>query len=254
MSNHSEAQDWKQYERWHDLCNAVCNAQGHLGNSELSFLLCKAQRKTEQKHIEAAARNLSNWRTGTNTPSKQNARLLADFFNINDDDVLSKQWWELYKRSQSRSTSPYASNPATEGNRKKPVLKRLTIAGIGVVVVISTFFLMRSSSDAASDQDAAMRLNNIPWTRNVSLHVGEEAVVHGKRGDCGQLPKAEDKIQKDLPNDLTTGVLTTGKLGMRTSRRCDGATPAREIVFKALYAGRETFFLYGDDVTVTVVE
>lgn len=113
---------------------------------------------------------------------------------------------------------------------------------------------MQSGSDAASDQDAAMRLNNIPWTRNVSLHVGEEAVVHGKRGDCGQLPKSEDKIQKDLPNHLTTGVLTTGKLGMRTSRRCDGATPAREIIFKALYPGRETFFLYGDDVTVTVVE
>ena len=254
MSDHSHIQNWKQYERWHDLCNAVCNAQGHLGNSELSFLLCKAQRKSEQKHIEAAARNLSNWRTGTNTPSKRNARLLADVLNINDDDVLSKQWWELYKRSHSRNTSPYASKPSNEHEIQKSALKRLTIAGVGVLVVSGAFFLTQSGSDAANDQDAAMRLNNIPWTRNVSLHVGEEAVVHGKRGDCGQLPKAEDKIQKDLPNHLTTGVLSTGKLGMRTSRRCDGATPAREIVFKALYPGRETFFLYGDDITVTGVE
>lgn len=81
-----------------------------------------------------------------------------------------------------------------------------------------------------------------------------EAAVYGKRGLCNKLPKQPEKIEQAFPKNLITGIHKTGILGMRTSRRCNGPTPAREIIFTGINSGKETFYLYGDDINVTVFD
>lgn len=82
----------------------------------------------------------------------------------------------------------------------------------------------------------------------VTLDVGESVVIYGYRGDCGALPTAG---QVELPV-LKTGTLSTGRNGKRNSKRCNGMTPAVEIIFTATTPGREVFELQGDDISVRV--
>jgi hypothetical protein len=88
----------------------------------------------------------------------------------------------------------------------------------------------------------------IKYRERVTLNVGESVVIHGYRGECGALPApAEIKLPA-----LKTGTLSIGREGVRNSNRCDGKTPAVEIIFTATTPGRETFEVQGDDVTVRV--
>ncbi len=232
-----------------------------MGNSELAFQFCQKQGRTSQRDTEAVARNLSNWRSGSNLPSRKNLRTLTEILRISDDDALQRRWFELYKQAGQRSAhqSIEVSNVNIENRNVFVLLSprswRATalLLMVFAVAVVMVFWMVVPPNLRITSQER-MELNNIPWRKHVSLHVGEEVVVHGKRGNCGELPKSPEKIRAGLPNHLLTGVLKTGKLGMRTSRRCEGPTPAREIVFKGLYPGKETFFLYGDDITVLVTE
>jgi hypothetical protein len=95
---------------------------------------------------------------------------------------------------------------------------------------------------------AAQSAKEIKYRENVTLKVGQSVVVYGYRGDCGQLPTSG---QVELPT-LQTGTLSTGKAGVRNSKRCNGKTPAVEIIFTATTPGREKFELQGDDITVRV--
>jgi hypothetical protein len=90
--------------------------------------------------------------------------------------------------------------------------------------------------------------NQIAYRESLTLKVGEAAVVYGYRGDCGALPVAG---QVRVPA-LKTGALSIGKPGVRESRRCNGITPAYEIIFTATAPGRESFELQGDRIRVVV--
>ena len=247
--------------RWHDLLIEVCRNRGLHQNSDLAYLLCKKQGKTSQKSTEAAIRSVSNWKTGSHLPSRTNLRNLTEILDIAADAELRDHWFDLYARESlsksagSAGTKNRSTSYPIKLDRQKP---RIWLVVIGLtaclsLVVASFLWLFLPAGIRITDRER-MELNNIPWRKQTSLHVGEEVVVHGKRGNCGELPKPSEKIQSELPSHLDTGILKTGKLGMRTSRRCDGPTPAREIIFKGLYPGKETFFLYGDDITVIVVE
>jgi hypothetical protein len=95
---------------------------------------------------------------------------------------------------------------------------------------------------------SAQAENNIPQKERLTLEVGQSAVIYGHRGDCGQLPTAD---QIELPT-LKTGTLSVGQEGQRESRRCGGITPAVEIIFTATTPGRERFEIDGDDFSVRV--
>lgn len=88
----------------------------------------------------------------------------------------------------------------------------------------------------------------IKYQRNVDLEVGQSTVVYGYRGDCGRLPN-ESAVR--LPS-AKTGEFTLGREGWRTSGRCNGPTPAVEVVFKATTPGRETISIQGDPVHIEV--
>jgi len=91
---------------------------------------------------------------------------------------------------------------------------------------------------------------SIPFVDKLTLRVGESAVIHGIRGDCGKLP-AKSQLK---PRKLKIGTLTIGREGTRSSRRCGGLTPAVEVIFTATAPGKETFTVEGDRMRVTVTE
>jgi hypothetical protein len=95
---------------------------------------------------------------------------------------------------------------------------------------------------------SALTEATIKYRKSVSLHVGQSVVVHGIRGECGQEPVLSEI---KLPG-LATGELRLGKMGVRQSGRCDGLTPAVEMIFTATSAGRETFEVEGDKISVRV--
>jgi hypothetical protein len=97
---------------------------------------------------------------------------------------------------------------------------------------------------------AALAENNIKHRENVTLKVGQSAIIYGHRGPCGEMPTSADI---DLPS-LKTGTLSVGKAGQRNSKSCKGITPAVEIIFTATTPGREKFEIDGDDFSVRVRE
>ena len=90
--------------------------------------------------------------------------------------------------------------------------------------------------------------NEIEYRERVIVNVGESVVIHGIRGECGQLPARGDIT---LPA-LTTGTLSVGAEGYRQSQRCNGDTPAVEVIFTATAPGREKFEIEGDPISVRV--
>lgn len=92
--------------------------------------------------------------------------------------------------------------------------------------------------------------NVIAYQPSITLHVGESAVVHGVRGDCGKLPRAKKLKSRFLSN----GKVTYGKKGVRMSDTCKGLTPAVEVVFVATKPGQSKFEISNDIIRVTVIE
>lgn len=90
--------------------------------------------------------------------------------------------------------------------------------------------------------------NVIEYRERVTLSVGQSAVIHGIRGECGQAPV---KSEIELPA-IKTGTLSLGKDGRRQSRSCGGPTPAIEVIFTATTKGRESFEVEGDKISVRV--
>ena len=95
---------------------------------------------------------------------------------------------------------------------------------------------------------AAQTANIIPYQHDVQIQVGESQVVHGLRGECGQLPTPSNSD----PKSTKLGVLTFGAEGVRRSGRCGGNTPAIEVIFTAKKAGKEQLELFGDRIDITV--
>ena len=91
----------------------------------------------------------------------------------------------------------------------------------------------------------------IPYQPDIVLKVGEEALIHGRRGDCGRQPRSWARMLDELPA-LRHGTFREGPLGERYSRRCKGLTPARGVIYRALSKGVDSFTLYGDRMKVTV--
>jgi len=106
------------------------------------------------------------------------------------------------------------------------------------------FFMVFFGTGSAMAQE-------IPYQAKVSLEVGQSAVIHGARGECGQNAPEWEKVAPSLPI-LSTGKFSDGGLGIRNSQRCGGATPARAVRFTATTPGTEQIQLFGDPVRIEV--
>ena len=96
--------------------------------------------------------------------------------------------------------------------------------------------------------------NKVKFRSNITLKVGQAAIVHGARGKCGQLPSKADlaKNKRNLDPTLKTGHIAFGKPGVRKSGSCNGWTPVYETIFVADRPGKETVKIHGDTVRITV--
>jgi len=119
-------------------------------------------------------------------------------------------------------------------------------ASIGVIAGIS---VLAFASVAQADSS-----NKVKFRSSVTLKVGQAAIVHGVRGECGQLPtKAElARSKANLDPTLKTGHIAFGKPGVRQSGSCNGWTPVYETIFVADRPGKETVKIHGDRVRITV--
>jgi hypothetical protein len=254
-SHVSSSNDQEQSDGWTDLFNTICIEKNHISNTDLAYLYCQKLDKTSQKEMESATRNISNWRSGANLPSRKNFRLLTEILEISKDKELRASWNAAYNEAiqakpaqqtgQSEAPNPHALSKLFD---RQSVISHIFHVTLFVVTVTGTILLM----DWLNDDMRKLADNPIVWRKNITMTVGQEIVVHGKKGSCGRMPPAIEIIQKNLPQNLITGILKTGSLGLRASNSCNGLTPAREIVFQAIAPGQETFFLFGNDINVQV--
>lgn len=93
----------------------------------------------------------------------------------------------------------------------------------------------------------------IPYRKTITLKVGETAVIHGARGECGKPAPEWSQVIRKLP-PVALGSFSDGGLGERKSRSCGGPTPARAIRFTATKAGAEQILVEQDPITITVTE
>jgi hypothetical protein len=91
----------------------------------------------------------------------------------------------------------------------------------------------------------------ISYRRSVTLSIGQSAVIHGARGDCGAPAPSWSDVEAKLPK-LSVGTFSDGGVGVRNSNACGGPTPARAISVTGTKSGTENIVLYGDPITITV--
>ena len=116
---------------------------------------------------------------------------------------------------------------------------------------LKTIFCAGTVIFAAQLTATSARAQEIPYQKNVSLEVGQSAVIYGVRGKCGQAAPSWEEIAAQLPN-ITTGKFSDGGVGTRYSRGCGGTTPARAIQLTATSPGREQLMLFQDPVNIEV--
>lgn len=117
-------------------------------------------------------------------------------------------------------------------------LRRLSCVGVFVIA-------LPIATSLANAQE-------IPYQKNLSLKVGESAIIYGVRGwQCGQSAPSWEEIAKQLPT-VSTGRFSDGGLGTRQSRGCGGPTPARAIQYTATATGNEQLILFTDPVNIEV--
>lgn len=237
----------QDFDKWHDLLEAICIQQGHLDNLNLADKLCGAIGNRSQDAFETMQRNLHNWRNGTHTPQRRNFLLLTRILRVDTDPDLRRKWNDLYR--QARNSGDPGSDP-TPPSQTLPNVRKLRLMLLGSVTctaILAVVVIYLLVSPRTEDPGYV----NIVYHKNVHMDVGESRIIHGRRSACGSMPPSWEDIQDELP-DLKTGTWSDGGIGIRNSRGCGGPTPARVLLFTATTKGRSSFSLYGDPITIEV--
>ncbi len=250
-------EDWAGYRQWHELLDALCTESGHLDNLALAEALCSASGNHTQSAFDTAVKNLRNWRHGVHIPQRKNLILLGKVLKIDRRPGLREHWNQLYGQARTRADAePNATAPVWKMPTQIEKPRRQSFVSIFVVVMTIGFAaasIWNWRSGEYGDPVASYEGVVADYVRNVSIKVGETAIIHGARGnDCGPAPAWESA--KLLLPDLVTGTLTDGGVGTRVSRQCGGRIPARAILFTAMEPGTEQISLYGDDIVIRVSE
>lgn len=246
--------DWTAYHTWYDLLDALCNELGYHDNLALAEALCSASGIKTQAAFDTAVKNLRNWRQGIHIPQRKNLMLLANVLKVDHHEGLRTQWNHLYglaKVKPSSGTGDVVGEAEKNTHKSRwPLLTTGIVAGVlGVMAFQMTYGQKESPSDPVASYEGIIA----EYVRNISIKVGESAIIHGARGnECGDAPTWESA--KLLLPELVTGTLTDGGVGTRVSRQCGGRIPARAILFTATSPGTEQISLYGDDIVIRVTD
>ena len=244
--------DRATYQQWHELLDALCAERGHLDNMALADELCAAGGNRTQAAFDTAVKNLRNWRQGIHIPQRRNFLLLTKVLKIDRQDGLREHWNRLYGASRTpdvpdmEDTSPVNSVPDPKAWRTM----RHLLAGAAVCIVVLAGAVLHLATRLP---DPGALKTTIDYYRYVDLAVGESKTIHGRRGSCGNAAPPWEAVERELP-PVTTGIWSDGGKGLRYSRNCSGLTPARGVTFTATTVGSEEINLYGDDITIRVIE
>jgi len=259
-SNTNNSSSFPQYDCWHSLFNQVCEMGGFENTYKLAELICVETKKSSQKDMEAIARNICNWRNGSHTPHRKNFRILTNVLSIDQNKELFSTWNDLYSKESSRLKRKSRSvnyQTASHSRLDRHWNTNNMLSGIAFGILLTLTFVAAYHfifDQTYQKQTSSTWQNNvILWRKQASLKVGTQIVVHGYRGECGQSPSFSKQTNYSLPT-LKLGTLIIGNLGIRASQKCNGNTPAREVIFKAEHPGTETFSIFGDKITITVLK
>jgi len=249
--------DWTAFRHWHELLDALCAEQGHLDNMVLADALCAASGNRSQAAFDTAVKNLRNWRHGVHIPQRRNFLLLGTILKVDEHDGLREYWNRLYGQAKVKPADDNVSEADGPVNPVKPSRKSrlplLVSGGVLVAMVGAAAIVLSYGREEPADPVASYEGIVAEYVRNVSVKVGESAIIHGARGnECGPAPSWESA--KLLLPELVTGTLTDGGVGTRVSRQCGGRIPARAILFTATQPGIEQISLYGDNIVIRVSE
>ncbi|MBD0417233.1 hypothetical protein [Oryzicola mucosus] len=251
----------EQIGSWHELFNLLCDRAGFVDTAQLAAQYCEVTKGSGQSHLETAMRNLSNWRTGKHLPRPRSVRILSQLLKVDDNPEVLSMWNALYQRARGADTEEgpaYTSSVAPDATPRAHVSSAtgfgimsmvmagivLFAVGVGTGAIASTGWRpWRTATD-----DAPL----ITYLPEVRLVVGQSRIIHGERGDCGQLPREWRDVWGNLPTSRI-GEFTDGGLVRRYSMFCKGVTPARGIRFAALSPGTEEMYVTGDYMKITVV-
>lgn len=257
----ADTRNWARFHAWHEILDALCVEQGHLDNFALAEQLCAANGNRTQIAFDTAVKNLRNWRHGVHIPQRRNFLLLGKILDVDRHDGLRERWSRLYGQAKTKpggddgSDKEASIEPVTQKSRWPipaatgiAAVAGVAVAGVAVVWAALSFV---DAEQASTDPVASYEGIVAEYVRNVSVKIGESAIIHGARGnECGPAPSWESA--RLLLPELVTGTLTDGGVGTRQSRQCGGRVPARAILFTATQLGTEQISLYGDDIVIRV--
>lgn len=249
--------NWTTYQHWYELLDALCAEKGYLDNMALADALCAASGNRTQAAFDTAVKNLRNWRVGVHIPQRRNFLLLTKLLKIDEHEGLREHWNRLYGQAKVKPADDDmtdSDDPAETVTVKRKVRWPLAVgSGIAAVTLGIAVLVLSHGLGEQSDPVASYEGIVAEYVRNVSVKVGETAIIHGARGnECGEAPTWESA--KLLLPELVTGTLTDGGVGTRVSRQCGGRVPARAILFTAMQPGTEQISLYGDDIVIRVTQ
>lgn len=252
----TDKKDWSSFQTWHEMLDALCVEQRHMDNLGLAEQLCAASGNKTQAAFDTAVKNLRNWRQGVHIPQRRNFLLLGKILHVDKHDGLREHWNRLYGQAKVKPADDDVADDTTEPIERTWKSRWPLLVSGGIVagaLGAATFVLSPAEQDEQADPVASYEGIVAEYVRNVSVKVGESAIIHGARGnDCGPAPSWESA--KLLLPELVTGTLTDGGVGTRVSRQCGGRVPARAILFTATRPGTEQISLYGDDIVIRVSE
>ena len=247
---------WPDFERWNVLFEALCSIRGFAAVNDLAHAYCGRTRGHTQRDLDAAARSINNWRSGSHAPSARNLAILAQILDVTSDPVLNEAWHTLYRKAkdQTEAVSGPPGAPPRDSSWTTTVFRggrRHFVFIIAAAVVVAAFVSVLAAWHAGS-QASETSQRPIPFRPKVILKVGQSAVIHGYRASCGKPAPDKDATTSRFPSKIEVGILAAGDIGVRYSRHCGGDTPAREVIFHSERVGSEKIELFGDVIAITV--
>ena len=251
------AHDWKAFQHWHELLDALCDEQGYHDNMALAEALCAASGNQTQAAFDASVKNLQNWRQGVHIPQRRNFVLLGKVLKVHRYEGLREYWNRLYRdaKPMRNTSSPSEADMPEVKTRISKLQRSVVVAGVILIGVLGAAAFSLSPEEPAESPNpvAASEALVADYLPYVSLEVGETAIIHGARSRACSVAPRWEHIRDALP-ELATGMLSDGGVATRYSRRCNERVEVRAILFTATHVGTEQITLYGDAIEIHVSE
>lgn len=245
---------WREYRRWHELFDVVCNNAGYYDNADLASKLCARTNRTRQEDFEGAKTKLRSWRTGKRVPRRGSFFVLSDMLEVSRDPELEARWHALYKTAIKKTHDAPGGDEAAEA-RAHPgeiATKKLrgwifaaaaTVLGAGLAIATVT----------SGNQAPSADLPPVNYNAYVRVPLGSSKLIHGDFLDCdGPVPTWQQMLPRIPSTPL--GTFADGGLARKMVNDCGKEMVVRAVMFTGTGIGTEEVRLLDDFMKIDVVE